>query len=459
MVHLFWAERVFGEADAIPNVPDAVMYAVWDGSTWSEPIDVFLTPQENFNRKIAAIRGVLDDQGNIHLIWMGPDDTFFYSSAPANEANSAAAWRKPLKLADNQAGTQNSLDLTYEPPHTLHLLYGRSEEDAPRSVVYIQSVDGGLTWSEPTEIYVFSDLERGASNIKVKTDEFHPNRIYATWTEWDPSGNGQAILFARSLDGGNAWDYPVTLDETVGTEYERDWTNLAVLDENQLVVLWEGGFRAYPQTQYSYDGGVTWSEPTDTFHWLIADNGFASFARDGAGRLHTFLPRRIREGYDYLCDRFAGCRTMAEDNQFRGQANALWHSVWEGGTHWRDPLPAGGFQSAAGESIAVGGGISRQRLLSCVVRSRGRRQLPRSRGLRRPQLPPATPTAEPAGTLLENTPVPTPTVVEPTSSNLPQSSDSGSESNPGLSVLLGVIPALALILIVAMFQKFGSRSS
>lgn len=346
IVHLFWAERVTGAPGAGP--PDGIMYALWDGKRWSEPIDIHLSPPEYVNRQILGIRGVIDNQGIIHLIWMGPDNTFFYSSAHANEAANAGAWYGPVMLATDQSGIQYSVAIASEPPQTLHILYGRSPEGEASSIAYIRSENRGASWGEPVDVYLFADIERGPSNIRLLHDDAQ-NRLYATWTEWDLTGNGQIIHFTRSLDSGNSWDYPVILAERSDNEYERDWSNIAVLDEDQLIVMWEGGFRAYPQAQYSDDGGVTWSDPIDTFYWLIADNGFANMVRDSSGRLHAFLVRRIREGYGDRC-RFPGC-VEAEENK---DTNTIWHSVWEGQRRWREPEPVGNFIFDIGADESAG---------------------------------------------------------------------------------------------------------
>lgn len=330
-VHLFWAERLIGDADAVPNVPDSLMYAHQEAlnpNEWSRPVDIAISPPQNYNKRISSIRGVIDDQGIIRLVWLGPDETFFYSFAHADEAGSARAWQTPLQIDNKQTGTQYSVDIAYTTPQTLHIVYGRSQSRVNRTLVYIRSVDGGLTWSDPVDIQTFLDFGRGASNIRLHVDT--PNKLYVTWTEWDISGKGQAVYFARSLDNGLHWESPTQLAERVGDEYERDWTNLAILGENQLMAFWEGGFRAYPQAQYSYDGGVTWSEPIDTLFWLIADNGFAEFVRDSHDRLHLFIARRIREGFTEKCATFVGCS---------GEGNAIWHSVWESGVNWREPRP------------------------------------------------------------------------------------------------------------------------
>lgn len=339
MVHLFWAERVTGEPGAVPNTPDALLYSFWDGAKWSEPIDIFLSPREYFNRRITSPRAVIDDQRTIHLIWIGPDNTFFYSSAPASEAGNARAWQEPTLLSSTQSGTQMSIHIAYEAPETLHVIYanGTGDDGGNNSVSYIRSRNRGQHWSEPIDIYRVIYPDRGASNTRLLVGE--SGELYATWTEWDQSGNGQAVYFARSLNGGQSWNRPVLLDERVGEEYERDWTTLATLDDDRLVAFWEGGLRAYRQAQYSNDGGETWSDPVDTLDWLIADNGFAEFVRDSAGRLHLFVFQRVRSG-----------------NSDKGIREGLWHTVWEGGREWREPKLIGRPNPGNYVTVALSGG-------------------------------------------------------------------------------------------------------
>lgn len=344
-IHLFWAERMTGEPGASPNVPDTLVYTVWQNGRWSDPIDLFISPPENFNARIGAIRGVVDENGRIHLVWIGPDNTFFYSSAYSFEATNANAWLPPVLLADDQSGTQYSVAIAHESPDIIHVIYGKDPARANRTVAYIRSLDNGRSWSEPVDIHAFPDVQRGASNTRLLVHE--PNRIYATWTEWDETGNGQVIYFARSLDSGLNWERPIPLAVRVGIEYQRDWTAPVILDDETLAVFWSGGFRAYPQSQYSHDGGVTWSEPHDTLYWLIADNGPAQFIQDNQGNTHLFIARRIREGYAYKCPALPGCQ---------GDGDAIWHSTWLGGTSWSEPQPVGGFQFSNYVSVAYDGG-------------------------------------------------------------------------------------------------------
>lgn len=449
IVHLFWAERIYGEPDAIPNVPDALVYSSWDGSSWSSPIDIFLSPRERFNKRINGIRGVIDEDGYIHLVWIGPDNLFFYSSTHATEASVAGSWRNPVTLATDQSGTQYSVDIASSGSNTLHVIYGQENASgrSNRSLRYIRSVDGGRTWSLPKDIFVFPQLDRGPSNTRIIVGE--NDRLYATWTEWDSTGNGQAIYFARSLDGGDSWEQPTVLDKRLGNEYERDWVTLAVLGEDELVAFWEGGWRAYRQAQYSTDGGETWSEPVDTLDWLIADNGFAEFVRDSTGRLHLFVFQRVREG-----------------NDDKGNLEGLWHTTLDAERTWREPQLVGNPSKGNFVSVAIKGGNELFAawfdytdfeifVMQCQIEGAD------------PVEPQPWTNLAPVGESEEatNTLEPTPPSATDTEEmaidapSPPNSSISRPADNPAYALVLGMAPVLLLIVVVVGFYMHRQRFS
>jgi len=323
VVHLFWAEKASSQQ---ANNPDTLMYTWWDGNNWSEPIDIYFAPIEHGTLIVQYPHAVLDDQGTIHLIWLSqpnfPNYALFYSSVPANNAHLAQAWKPASILADDLTGTNYSLDIKTDNDQNIHIVYSRvpGGVEAPelRSVSYIHSKDAGETWSDSVDIHTIHDPLSGASNNRLIVDD--QGNLYTTWSEWDLSGNGQAIYFTRSLDNGTSWEKPIVLTERLGNEYERDWNNIALLEPETLVAVWEGGWRAYRNIMYSYDGGETWTEPVDAFPGLIGENGFIEFARDSEDTLHMFFANRAREG-----------------NNLR-TGEGLWHSVWNGGENWSEPI-------------------------------------------------------------------------------------------------------------------------
>ena len=327
--HLFWAERA---GSGVAQNPDTIMYSYWDGETWSRPIDIFFSPESDGNPVVSYPHAVMDDNGRIHLFWLSepnyPNYSLNYSSVDANQARFVSAWKPKVVLAEDLMGTKYSIHIAYESPDTLHLIYSSGTlGERPKdewAVHYIRSADLGVTWSEPIDLFISPVISWGTSDTRIIF--VPPNTLHASWTLWDDDGNGYQIYVTRSENGGDTWQTPIVIAQNVDDEYERDWNNLAQLSENQLMAMWEGGWRAYRHAQYSYDGGVTWSDPIDTFPKLIGDNGFVEFAQDSNGTWHAFLAQRIREGTDVF---------VAADDEV-----SLWHSTWLGGEGWSDAMPA-----------------------------------------------------------------------------------------------------------------------
>jgi hypothetical protein len=321
-VHLFWGEK---QSEQPTNNPDTLMYTRWNGSSWSEPVDIFFSPEEHGNQIVQYPHAVIDSKGHIHLIWLTqpnfPNYALFYSSVHSSEASFASAWQPITVLAEDLTGTNYSIDIKSDAFDNIHIIYSRvpggDNATELRSVSYVKSKDGGLSWTNSVDIHTISDPKRGASNNRLLVDS--NGNLFTTWSEWDQSGNGQAILFSRSMDNGDSWENTKVLTKRIGREYERDWNSIALIDDDQLVSIWEGGWRAYRNAMYTYDNGESWTEPVDAFPGVIGENGFVEFDRDSNGTLHMFFANRTREG-----------NTLKT-------GEGLWHSIWEGNEMWREP--------------------------------------------------------------------------------------------------------------------------
>jgi len=73
----------------------------------------------------------------------------------------------------------------------------------PNAILVSKSIDGGLTWGNPTTIIddhqVYNDKE------SITADPYNAQYAYASWTRVIGQGQGRA-MFSRTTDGGQTWE-------------------------------------------------------------------------------------------------------------------------------------------------------------------------------------------------------------------------------------------------------------
>lgn len=452
IMHLFWTEKV---GIAPGNQPDTVLYSQWNGRTWSKVTDLFFAPLSDGNLLVSYPHAILDSAGIIHLIWLSqpnfPYYTLYYSSAPASQAQFVQAWQPKVALAEDLNGTKYSIHLAYEEPNTVHVMYASGVQSdralEEPGVKYLSSADGGVTWTEPATVFSVRNPTDGASDVRVVYSA--PDMLFASWTMWAADGNGRAIYFSRSLDGGANWDDPKVLDQRREGEYERDWNSLAVLPDGMLMAMWEGGYRAYRHAMFSTDQGATWTEPWDIFPRLIGENGFVEFATDSNGVLHLFYSQRLREG-------------SAEASE--ETVSGLWHSVYLGDGQWSDPTLSGGINAILNPKVSIVNGNTVMAAWYTSSNNDYEIRLMTGTILGAPQVQPIP---WPKDTqVLRNTPVamvevaqaePTPTAAPVVALNAPAENPSGLLANPGVGVFLGALPVLLLLPLFFLTQKLRRK--
>jgi hypothetical protein len=274
-VHVFWRE-------ALENQRTLILYARYDGNTWTVPNDIYLSQEFAIIKNISA---AISPDGRLYAIWTeGDGGPVYFTSAPVHNALSAKDWEKPYRVAIPASRVKLQIDSK----GVLHVLYVRNIGEE-KGVYYVHSEDKGITWSNP--LWLDPDI---LPNHMPATLEFimdEEGGFHASWFYFatDFSG-GDWVRYIHSLDGGKTWSQPFTIDRLDESEVEAG-EKLAFADPVLAVqgetvhIIWAGGLLNYRHHRYSDDRGRTWKPDVRVFGELNGQAG-EGIAIDGAGRLH-----------------------------------------------------------------------------------------------------------------------------------------------------------------------------
>jgi hypothetical protein len=281
-VHLVWSQTM--GANPPPGEGDTLYYARWDGTKWTEPVDVLVSPQGALEWPDLAIT----PDGMLHLVWDtgGTSSVLFYAHAPACCANDVHQWSEPTALQGPMLGGASAI--LADQQGRLHIAYSSLDSG---SVMYMYSNDGGQSWSRPVAI----------SGTDLQSDEFtnwprlamdDRGRLHAVWTvmPWP----GRAVMYARSDDGGLSWGKPTVIDTASRPDYANNsygpiYIDVVTRGEDEVHLIWDGAPTVERNHIWSADGGKTWSKPILLFPEITDSgrSGFNDMAVDSAGTLHA----------------------------------------------------------------------------------------------------------------------------------------------------------------------------
>jgi hypothetical protein len=255
--HAFWIQPYVTPGITTTVVtnesPKAIYYSQLQGDKWLQPITILDSSVKN----VAQLNVTLDETGDLLLVWNEVDTgDIMFSWANAGVANISSEWSDPVLIPSLRpeiispfvlSGGSGKIYVAYAIP---------LNED--RGIYLTQSNDNGETWSQPVQI--FNGVTAGSQMVDQPILAITADGVlHALWKQTSVLGenNSPRLFYSRSLDGGLTWadptvvvDGPTTWDQILsfGNFIQRIWQS----NENKQLVLW---------LQTSTDGGLNWSQP------------------------------------------------------------------------------------------------------------------------------------------------------------------------------------------------------
>ena len=221
-----------------------------NGKTWSDDKRLSNALHYSLNPKIAI------NSSNIHIIWMDDReagwDIYYNQSEDCGETWLGEKRISPDPFTSECDKPDIAVDVGY-----VHIVYPDSSDvpDSDCQLYYINSSDNGITWSPRQRL---TSLIRDSNDPSIAVDS---NNIHIVWMDhYDRFGIGTmgAIFYMNSSDGGLTWSEdinltPMNLDASL-PDIGINGDKIHVIFGEQRDGIWQIHYRR------SEDKGKTWTD-------------------------------------------------------------------------------------------------------------------------------------------------------------------------------------------------------
>ncbi len=294
------ASEATGRLHAFWSRPDdeAVYYALWDGTRWTQAQAVVNSPASTPQDLTVA----LDPGGQIFLAWSDSlAGGLFFSTAPISQAISRAKW-----TATQQIPTPGILPASPQAiilPGGKALLAYAAPFNEGRGIYTVQSQSAltsgqRIDWSTPEKVFDAEAAGWGSlSSPRLAQDATGGLHLLWIKNSLPPDSRAEGLYYAQKKAGeGKLWSQPV---ETVRGQVL--WNAILTADGGTLHNAWQVllGGKAVLFHQTSEDEGQSWSEAT-RLSGVQDTSGLPALVADASGQPNLLLisPAQMRATED-----------------------------------------------------------------------------------------------------------------------------------------------------------------
>jgi len=204
--HIFW---VADDPNTETNPQKTIYYSIWDQANISIPAQILASPDMDVD-KISAVYD--PNRNRLEVVW---NDTatglVYFSWADINRSGRLFEWAEPIQLPILNPLAQTP-DILAAPDGTILIAYSIPINEG-RGIYLLSSSDGGVTWSEPYQ--VFDAAQQNWQAVEhPQLAQSGDGSLHLLWTQNKIFGAEKAIglYYARSSDGGVQWSSPQPIE-------------------------------------------------------------------------------------------------------------------------------------------------------------------------------------------------------------------------------------------------------
>jgi hypothetical protein len=267
----------------VQNAPKAeqgtmIQYSRWDGKKWSNPSTVISGP----TLQPSQLTVNLDSTGKLLLAWVdGLTGDMYFTWANSDSASSASEWQTPIYIPSG-SGANSSPDILTDSSGKMVIAFAVPINEQ-RGIYIVESDDLGTTWTKPYR--VFDAAAMGWDMVDqpqiALTGDGRLHVLFDRYALLGDQRHSNGLYYIQSSDGGATWSQPEAV-----SEQPILWSDLVSYGKSDLHRIWEEERDAADVSihQASSDGGTTWGSPNTVS--TLTDNLANHVSMDPFGHLY-----------------------------------------------------------------------------------------------------------------------------------------------------------------------------